>query len=67
MNEQTQSPLLSVEAALLYLNISSATLARLRKTNSGPTYIKLGRRVLYRQSDLDAYINSNTIKGESNE
>lgn len=67
MSEQNQSPLISVKSALLYLNISSATLARLRKTNTGPTYIKLGGRVFYRQTDLDAYINSNTIKGESNE
>lgn len=44
--------------AALYLSISHKTLQHWRcmKTEDQPTYIKIGRRVFYRQTDLDAFI-----------
>jgi predicted DNA-binding transcriptional regulator AlpA len=39
--------------------LSERTLERLRLTGDGPKYVKLGRRVLYRQEDLSAWIASN--------
>lgn len=35
--------------------LSVRTLERWRWTDQGPTYIKLGSRVVYRLSDLEAY------------
>lgn len=58
-NYQNDDPLLSVAEALKYLRLSSSTLARMRRDKIGPVYVKLGNRVLYRKSELDAYINSN--------
>lgn len=58
-NSQNDSPLLSVDEAAAYLRLSKATLSRMRKENNGPQYVKLGHRVLYRKSELDAFIDSN--------
>ncbi len=43
-------------AALLH--ISPRTLERFRVSGDGPPFIKAGRRVLYRQSDLETWIAS---------
>lgn len=58
---KNDDPLLSVEEAVAYLRLSPSTLARCRKENARPHYVKLGRRVLYRKSELDAYIDANLI------
>lgn len=58
MSDVLESPLLNIEQASKYIHLSTATLARMRKNNSGPAVVKLGSRVLYRKTDLDAYIES---------
>lgn len=47
--------LMQHEAAAL-LRLSERTLERFRVTGFGPPFIKAGRRVLYRPSDLDDWI-----------
>jgi len=59
MSDNQETPLLNIQQASLYIQLSTATLARMRKDNNGPAYVKLGARVLYRKTDLDAYIESN--------
>jgi excisionase family DNA binding protein len=44
-----------------YLRISLATIDRLIKRYAFP-YIKLGKRVLFRRSEIDAYLESKTIR-----
>jgi excisionase family DNA binding protein len=61
------NPLMSVEAVIKYLGISSATLARMRRDNTGIPYVKIGRRVFYRQADVEAFIDSNKVLGDTNE
>ena len=39
-----------------YLGSRPATLATLRTRGGGPVFVKMGRRVVYLQSDLDAYL-----------
>lgn len=39
-----------------YLGLSPATLETLRTRGGGPPFVKLGRRVVYRREDLDAWI-----------
>jgi predicted DNA-binding transcriptional regulator AlpA len=58
MSDIQETPLLNIEQASKYIQLSTATLARLRKDNNGPAYVKLGARVLYRKTDLDAFIES---------
>lgn len=51
--------LTSLEASVI-MRISNRTLERMRVEGSGPRYIKVGpgkrARVLYRQSDIDAWL-----------
>lgn len=58
MSDVQETPLLNIEQASKYIHLSTATLARMRKDNSGPAFVKLGARVLYRKTDLDEYIAS---------
>ncbi len=39
-----------------YLGLSPATLETLRSRGGGPPFVKLGRRVVYRQGDLDLWL-----------
>ncbi len=43
-----------------YLRTTEARLAQMRYLGTGPRYTKVGRRVLYRWSDIHAYIEANT-------
>lgn len=53
--------LISAEDAANILNISSSTLAKMRLSGASPRYVKLGRRVAYRPSDLEAWIESQSF------
>ncbi len=47
---------LSTIAAAEYLSLSPATLETLRTRGGGPPFVKLGRRVVYRREDLEAWL-----------
>ena len=53
------SPLLTVTEAAQYLRCSASYLNKLRVTGGGPTFVKMGARVLYTRADLDRFINQN--------
>ncbi|UVK55107.1 helix-turn-helix domain-containing protein [Mesorhizobium sp. AR02] len=57
--------MLRTEGAASYVGLSISTLEKLRLTGYGPAYIKLGRAVVYRAHDLDAWIESNRRKSTS--
>ena len=57
VNDSHSAPL-AVEAAATYTGISASTLNKLRVFGGGPAYLKLGRRVAYSVSDLDAWLAS---------
>lgn len=46
-------------------NISTSTLAKMRLSGRGPVFVKLGRRVFYRQDDLDAWVAGNRYRSTS--
>jgi hypothetical protein len=50
------SPYLRVQAAAKYVVLSVSMLNKLRCSGGGPTYYRLGRAVLYRRADLDAWV-----------
>jgi predicted DNA-binding transcriptional regulator AlpA len=52
------------EAARL-VGLSESTLAKLRLNGNGPTYCKLGRRVVYRIGDLEQWLQSRTTRDTS--
>jgi excisionase family DNA binding protein len=59
----TTSPItLTVREAAEVLGLAPSTLAKLRLNGNGPTYCKLGRRVVYRREDLYAWLESRVAR-----
>ena len=55
----------AVADAARYLGISRSCLNKWRCYGTGPRFCKLGRRVVYRQSDLDAWREQNACSSTS--
>ena len=53
-----ENALLDEREASTYLKISPRTIQTWRLTGEGPAFVKIGRAVRYRRSDLDAYIST---------
>jgi predicted DNA-binding transcriptional regulator AlpA len=49
---------ITAKVAAKVVGLSESTLAKLRLYGNGPTYCKLGRRVVYRKSDLEQWLQS---------
>ena len=49
---------LPVSEAARFVGLSKSTLDKLRISGGGPTYLQLGRRVLYDVADLEAWLTS---------
>lgn len=56
---------ISAKVAARYVGLSESTLAKLRLNGNGPTYCKLGHRVVYRPVDLDEWLQSRTARDTS--
>jgi hypothetical protein len=50
--------LLTTDEAAELLRSNTNTLAYWRATDQGPTWAKIGRRVLYRRTDVDSFVAS---------
>ena len=61
MTTNIRITLTAAEAAHV-LGLAPSTLAKLRLNGNGPTYCKLGRRVVYRPSDLESWLQSRTAR-----
>jgi len=48
--------LLKTKAASRYLDIPEPTLAHMRSHREGPPFVRIGRSIMYRLSDLEAYV-----------
>ncbi|MER8558596.1 helix-turn-helix domain-containing protein [Mesorhizobium sp. M0578] len=57
--------MLRTHGAALHVGLSVSTLEKLRLTGDGPEYIKLGRTVVYKPEDLDAWMEGNRRKSTS--
>ncbi|HVT18316.1 MAG TPA: helix-turn-helix domain-containing protein [Thermoanaerobaculia bacterium] len=57
--------LLSTPRAAEYCGLSPRTLEKKRTTGGGPPFVKLGKRVRYCLSDLDAWIVQNKRRSTS--
>ena len=60
------SALLSAEQAGAYLHVNPRTLANWRVLGRGPRYVRTSR-VLYRQADLDAWLDAHTFEHSADE
>ncbi|WP_306253769.1 helix-turn-helix domain-containing protein [Parvularcula sp. IMCC14364] len=54
--EATADKPLTNEQAANYLGMKASTLNRWRCSGVGPRFLKVGRLIKYRKSDLDAYL-----------
>ena len=62
----TNDPLtLTAGQAAKLVGLAPSTLAKLRLSGNGPLYCKLGRRVVYRRADLEAWLQSRTARDTS--
>ena len=52
-------PMLRTPQAAAYCGSSASTFEKLRLYGGGPAYSKIGRAVVYRLDDLDAWLNAN--------
>jgi hypothetical protein len=52
---------LDTAAAAKLTGLAVATLAKLRCTGGGPAYLKLGRKVVYRASDLAFWLGARRV------
>ncbi len=48
------------QEAAAYIRSSTSTLAKARMYKRGPNFVRIGRAVRYRQSDLDAWMSAST-------
>lgn len=51
-----QNVLLDNESAAEFLGVSPTTLPRWRWAGTGPAYLKVGRSIRYRRSDLEKWL-----------
>jgi len=63
----TQDHLLTTESAAAFLSVSKALLIKWRFYGGGPRFVKLGRAVRYRISDLEDFIASHSRISTSEE
>jgi len=65
MQQVSQRTILKTEEAAAYCGSSASTFEKLRLTGGGPVYSKIGRRVVYRVEDLDAWLAANRRRSTS--
>jgi hypothetical protein len=56
---------LTTRQAALDFNLSTSWLSKLRLTGNGPTYCKVGKRILYRRDEIQRWIDSHSRKSTS--
>ncbi|MEX3007205.1 helix-turn-helix transcriptional regulator [Hoeflea sp. TYP-13] len=56
---------LNAQQASSLLGIAISTLAKWRLSGTGPEYAKLGRRIIYRRVDIDAWLARNSFRSTS--
>jgi hypothetical protein len=62
VSEREQPQVATSSEVAEFLHQSEASLAQDRYRGTGPRFIKHGRRVLYRWSDVYAYLDANTVQ-----
>jgi hypothetical protein len=56
-----RDPLLTEVQSAEVLNLSMRTLQAWRTRRTGPSFVRAGRAIRYRRSDLDAWVAANTV------
>lgn len=64
-HSHAQHRMLRTREAAEYCGSSASTFEKLRLKGGGPVYSKIGRRVVYRVEDLDAWLAANRRRSTS--
>ncbi len=64
-NSMSENRCLRTPDAAAYIGLSKSTLEKLRVTGGGPEYSALGRVIVYRIEDLDAWVLSHKRRSTS--
>src|SRR4051812_15689033 len=56
---------LPADEAAEVVGLAPSTLAKLRLSGNGPIYCKLGRRIVYRRADLEAWLEARVARNTS--
>ncbi len=65
MNSENFNRFLRTADAARYIGLSKSTLEKLRVTGGGPAYAALGRAIVYRIEDLDAWVSAHMRRSTS--
>lgn len=66
-NKQSNDPLLTSSEASIYIGVTANTLSVWRCVGRyNIPFVKVGRLVRYRKSELDAFIERRTVSGKNN-
>ncbi len=57
----TKQELLSSVQAAAYLGVKEPTLVKWRMSGEGPCFVRVGRMIRYRQTDIEAWLASRTF------
>jgi len=65
MIDQQQNQIKDEKEAAQYLHVSVSGLRKWRARQCGPKYARFGKIIRYRQSDLDAFVQSRIVLDKS--
>jgi len=65
MTKPSVDRLLTTEEAACHLGVSAVTLERWRSQRRGPRFVRYGRYLRYRLSDLEAFLEHHLVAGDS--
>lgn len=60
-----QKVILTVSEAAQYLGLAQSTLNKWRCFGDGPRFLKLGKAIRYRKSDLDKFLDEHRVESTS--
>ena len=65
MPEDSNTKVLTTPPAAAYMGLKPSTLEAWRVRGGGPVFLKLGKAVRYRQSDLDRFLDEQSRRSTS--
>jgi hypothetical protein len=65
MSQADDDKILDSAAAAKFTGVAVATLAKMRCMGGSPPFIKAGRKVLYRRSDLNEWLDARRVSNTS--
>ena len=61
-NRPLERSVVDTMGAAEILGVHARTLDNWRSQNRGPRYVRVGRRIIYRIADLEAYLDARTVE-----